>query len=247
MNMIKMAVVAIVTAIVSGMSLAVATAQEGAAKGGISTGTVKQEELKISNASQLIHAIAAIPNRKIPLEVVKEARAVVIVPMASKQAFMVKAGSNGGVLLVRDKAGAWSNPVFISISGGTLGWQIAGDPMDIILLFRNSGTADALLKGGKLTLDTKVDIVPGRVAPTMKGASHEELKAEVTSYVRSHGLFAEEAVVAGTTLRLDAAANSRFYIAPNVAAAEIVSGSAARSTKEVSALQRQLADYPASK
>lgn len=247
MNMIRMAVVAVVTVCVYGMSPAAAAVQEGTAKGGVSFGTVKHEELKISNASQLIQEIAAIPNRKIPSEVVKEARAVVIVPKASKQAFMVKAGSNGGVLLVRDKAGAWSNPVFISISGGTLGWQIAGDPMDIILLFRHAGTVDALLKGAKLTLDTKVDIVPGRVAPTMKGASHEELKAEVTSYVRSHGLFAEEAVVAGTTLRLDAAANNRFHGAPNVAAAEIVSGSAGRSTKETKALQIQLVDYPASR
>jgi lipid-binding SYLF domain-containing protein len=175
-----------------------------------------------------------------------EAGAVAIFPKVSKNAFMVKGGIAGGILMVRDKAGAWSSPVFISISGGTLGWQIVGDPMDIVLLFRSGRPVETLLKG-RLALDTKVSVAPGRVAATMKGATKEELGAELTSYVRSHGAFFEDAVVAGTTLQVDAAANDSFYGKPKTGAAEILSGTLRKPGDDISALQKLLSDYAAAR
>jgi len=245
MNIVKSVFIAAAVCAFS-LSGAAVMAKDEAAKTGAAPKAGKDYASKVSSAVKAVREIAVIPKRKIPPVLFKEAAAVVIVPKASKTAFMVKGGSNSGLLLLRDKAGAWSSPVFITISGGTLGWQMAGDPMDIIMLFRNSTFVEAVLKG-KLILDAKVDVVPGKVAPTMKGASDAELKAGITSYIRSHGEFAEDSVVAGTTIQLDSAANDSFYGTAKVAAADIVSGKVVRSGEDLKALQKVLAEYAAAK
>jgi lipid-binding SYLF domain-containing protein len=207
---------------------------------------VKDNAEKISAASKFVKEISAIQRRKIPPVLVNGASAVVIVPKAAKHDFMVSGGSAGGVLLVRDNDGTWSSPVFIKLSGGTLGWQIVGDPMDIVLVIKNKKSVDAILKG-KYTLDAKVAIEPGWLGPTMKGASAREQKADIASYVRSHGAFAEETNVAGATVQIDAAANDSFYAKPKADAGDIISGKVVKSTEDVTALQKLLADYGAAK
>lgn len=246
MKKMKRVTVAVFALFLTSISLSAALAKDEPAKVAVESKTVRNDQIKLVNASKVIQETTALAKRKIPPVLFKDAGAVVVFPKVPKNAFMVKGGITGGVLLVRDKTGAWSNPVFMSISGGTLGWQIVGDPMDIVLLFRSSKQIDALLKG-KLPLDAKVAIVPGRVAATMKGASKEELGAEVTSYVRSHGIFVEEAVVAGTTLQIDAAANDAFYGKPKVDLGEILSGKVIKSSAEISLLQKLLTDYAAAK
>jgi lipid-binding SYLF domain-containing protein len=246
MRNLRCDVAAVAALFVACLTCSVALAREEPVKVASESKPARNDAAKIVNASRAMKEISAIPKRKIPPVVLKEASAVVVVPKAAKNAFMVSGGKTGGVLMVRDKDGVWSSPVFISISGGTLGWQIVGDPMDIVLLFKNSKQIDAILKG-KLVLDRKVKIVPGWVALTMKGASKEELEAEIASYVLSHGVFVEEAVVAGTTLQVDAAANDAFYGTPKIDAAEILSGKVTKSSVEVSALQKLLTDYAAVK
>lgn len=246
MRNLRYSVIAAFALFVSSMPFSSALAKGDTAKAGAESKVVRNDAEKIVNAFKAVKEITELPKRKIPPELFKEASAIVIVPKASKHAFMVKGGNSGGLLLVRDKAGTWSNPVFITISGGTLGWQIVGDPMDIILLFRNNKHIDAILKG-KLTLDTKIRIVPGRVAPTMKGAVREELEAGVTSYVRSRGAFAEDAVVAGTTLQVDAATNDSYYAKPKIDAGDILSGKVVKSNEDVTSLHKQLNDYAAAK
>jgi lipid-binding SYLF domain-containing protein len=206
----------------------------------------KDDAVKISKASKVVKEIAAIPKMKIPPDLLNDSSAIVLVPGAAKLNFKVSGGSSGGVMLVHDKDGTWSSPVFITISGGSLGWQIVPEQMDIVLVFRNRKSVDAILKG-KFTMDTKIAIVPGRLGPSMKAATAKDLKAEVASYVRSRGAFLEEAVVAGATVQIDVAANDAFYAKPKVEVGDIVSGSVIKSTEDVKILQKLLTDYSAIK
>lgn len=228
MNKIKIIIVTVVTALVGCFLNSPAMA--------------KDETTKISNASNVIKEIAAIPKRKIPPILIEEASAVVIVPRAKKNDFMVSGGSAGGVLLIHDKNGVWGSPVFVRISGGTLGWQIVADPLDLILVFKERKSVDVLLKG-RLVIDAKVAIESGWLGPNMKGASPKELKAAIAAYVRSHGKLVEDSTVAGTTLSIDIAANDAFYGKQGVNIADILSGKAAKSSQDVKNLQKVLADY----
>ena len=258
MRKMRSVVVAVIATVMYCTSLSAAMAKDEAVKIG-TTSKVKTEEAKtsqapklkdgavtISNAYKAIKEIAAIPKKKIPPVLLNDASAIVIVPGATKHDFMVSGSKSGGVLLVHDKEGNWSGPVFITISDSTLGWQVVADPMDIVLVFKDRKGVDAILKG-KFTMDAKTAIEIGRVGLSMKGATAKELKAEISSYVRSHGAFFDDARVAGSTLQIDAATNDAFYAKPKVETGDILSGKVIKSTEDVKALQKLLADYAAIK
>ena len=212
----------------------------------LSTAMAKDEPKNLGNAVRVIKEFTAAKKERIPPELLKNANGIVIIPGASKNNFMVSGGSAGGVLLVHETDGKWSDPVFITLSGGTLGWQIVGDPMDIILVFKNTKRIDDVLKGS-FTMDTRVAVIPGPVGQSKKAATKKELKAEINSYVRSHGKFAADAVVVATTVQIDAASNDVFYGKQKINLGDILSGKVEKSSDDVKKLQKFLAEYAASK
>lgn len=227
----------------------------------LSTAMAKDESKKIGNAVRAIKEFTAVKNERIPPELLKNANGIVIIPGASKNNFMMSGGSAGGVLLVRDTDGKWSSPVFITLSGGTLGWQIISDPMDIILIFKNKNRIDEVMKG-KFTMDARVAVFPGLVRHSTKAAAKEEKdteiswymrsqtkeqkNAEINSYIRSQGKFAG-ATVDTSTVQIDAASNDVFYGKQKINAGDILSGKVEKSSDDVKKLQKLLAEYASSK
>ena len=212
----------------------------------LSTAMAKDEPKNLGNAVRVIKEFTAAKKERIPPELLKNANGIVIIPGASKNNFMVSGSSAGGILLVHETDGKWSDPVFITLSGGTLGWQIVGDPMDIILVFKNTKRIDDIKKG-KFTMDARVAVIPGPLVQSKKAATKKELKAEINSYVRSHGKFADEAIVAATTVHIDAASNDVFYGKQKINLRDILSGKVEKSSDDVKKLQKFLAEYAASK
>lgn len=209
----------------------------------LSTAMAKDEAKRLGSAVRALKEISALQKNVIPPAFVKSATAIAIIPGAAKNDFMVGGRSAGGVLLVHDKEGKWSSPLFITLSGGTLGWQMVGEPMDIILLFRNSERVDAIMND-KLNMNAKVKVVPGPLGKGLKSAVKENQKTEINSYVRSHGEFADVAV-AGSTVQLDKVANDGFYDKTKTNAADIVSGKVSKSSNDVQELQKLLSEYAA--
>ena len=210
-----------------------------------STALAKDEPKNLGNAVRVIKEFSAIKKERIPPELLKNANGIAIIPGARKNDFMVSGRSVSGVLLVYETDGKWSSPVFISLSGGTLGWQMVGEPMDIVLVFKNTKRIDDITKG-KLTMDIKVSVVPGPLGKTMKAATKEEQKAEINSYVRSHNAFANVSV-ASATIHIDTASNDLFYGKQKIDVGDILSGKAEKSSDDVKKLQKFLAEYAASK
>jgi lipid-binding SYLF domain-containing protein len=198
------------------------------------------DETTLTKAVAAFKTVTAVTKNGIPPELFKEVQGVVIIPAAKKVDFMTSGKSAKGVLLVRGGEGKWSSPVFVTLSGGTLGWQIVGDPMDIVLLFKNPQTVESLVKKEKLVIGGKNAAVPGPLGKTLKSASAAELKAEINSYIFSHGEFSE-ANVSTTTLQI-AAANKAFYGVKKVHAEEIVSGKVSKESSETAALQKLLSE-----
>ncbi|GAC1449500.1 MAG: hypothetical protein PVSMB11_10850 [Desulfuromonadaceae bacterium] len=211
----------------------------------LSTAMAKDEPKNLGNAVRVIKEFTAAKKERIPPELLKDANGIVIIPGASKNNFMVSGRSASGILLVHETDGRWSDPVFITLSGGTLGWQMVGEPMDIILVFKNTKRIDDITKGN-FTMDTRVAVVPGPLGQSMKVATKVEKNAEINSYVRSHGKFADVSV-ASTTVQIDAASNDVFYGKQKINAGDILSGKVEKSSDDVKKLQKFLAEYAASK
>jgi lipid-binding SYLF domain-containing protein len=166
---------------------------------------------------------------------------VIIAPDVIKVGFVVAANHGHGVLLVRQKGG-WSDPVFVTLTGGGVGWQAGVQSTDLFLVIRNARSLDRILRGsGKLTLGGDAAATAGPIGRDVSAATDAQLKAEILSYSRSRGLFAGVSLEGGTLL-VDHAANDKFYGAYKLPVADIIGGKV-EAPKAAGTLRARLADW----
>jgi lipid-binding SYLF domain-containing protein len=132
-----------------------------------------------------------------------------VIPDVIKGGFFVGGRRGKGVLVVRSSNGEWSNPTFITLTGGSFGWQIGGQSTDVLLVFKTSRSVENISRG-KLTLGADAALAAGPVGRHTGAATDARLAAEVYSYSRSRGLFAGVALE-GAAISIDDSANRALY------------------------------------
>jgi len=182
----------------------------------------KNEAKDIRDSANVLSEIMKIPEKGIPPALLRDAQALVIVPDVIKGAFIVGGRHGTGVLLVREETGRWSDPVFVSLTGGSVGWQVGGTSTDIILVFKNRKGVEGLLKG-KFTLGADAAVAAGPVGRNAEAATDVTLKSEILSYSRSRGLFAGVSLE-GAALLIDEDATAAYYHKKELHAADILAG-----------------------
>jgi len=167
---------------------------------------------RIENCKAVLQGVLDLPEKGIPPALLDNATAVAIVPDVVKLAFVVGGRHGSGVLLVREGDGGWSLPVFIQLSGGSLGWQIGAQSTDVVLVFKDRQRVDSLLKG-QFTLGADASVAAGPVGRQAEAATNARMKAEIYSYARSRGIFAGVSLE-GSKLAVDQDADQAFYGRP---------------------------------
>lgn len=211
-----------VTAIIAALVLAMSITPAFASK----------EARKIEDCIEVVKAIKAIPEEGIPPVLLKNAQAMVIIPEVIKVGFVVGGRYGTGILTVRDEKGNWTNPVFVKIAGGSLGWQIGAESTDLILVFKTRKSVDGIFRG-KFTLGVDASVAAGPVGRSAEGATDLTLKSEILSYSRSRGLFAGVALN-GAALMIDDDANGSYY--GSLDTKGILTGEGGKRTPEVTEL-----------
>jgi len=168
-----------------------------------------REEKRIADASDVIDQLLRIPEKTIPPTLLSRAYAVAVIPNVVKAAFGLGARRGKGVLVVRQDDNSWSNPAFVTLTGGSFGWQIGAQSTDIILVFKTRKGVDGIANG-KLTLGADASVAAGPVGRHTEIATDLMFRAEVVSYSRSRGLFAGLALE-GAGVTMDRKANAAFY------------------------------------
>jgi hypothetical protein len=125
-------------------------------------------------------------------------------------------------MVVRDKNGHFSNPVFVALTGGSFGWQAGVQSTDVVLVFTTRTGVEGIT-GGKVTLGADASVAAGPVGRQASIATDSNFNAEVYSYSRNRGLFAGIALD-GSVLSIDRTANAEFYKKPGVTASDIMDG-----------------------
>jgi lipid-binding SYLF domain-containing protein len=170
-----------------------------------------REIVVVDTSTAVFQEIMSIPERSIPPALVSGAHAIAIVPNVLKAGFLVGGRFGRGVLLVRDASGGWSNPIFLTIGGGSFGFQIGAQATDLILVFKNQRSLRSFLGGkGKVTLGADASAAAGPVGRTLSAGTDVTLASEILTYSRSRGLFAGISLE-GAVLSLDWQANVAFY------------------------------------
>jgi len=138
-------------------------------------------------AAKTLDEIMRIPEKAIPQSVFDSAECVAVFPSTIKGGFIVGAQKGDGVVSCRTARG-WSAPVFLHMTGGSVGAQIGVQSTDFVLLFMNRSGADHLLKN-EFTVGAEASVAAGPVGREAGASTDWKLNAEILSYSRSKGLF----------------------------------------------------------
>ena len=126
--------------------------------GSVLAATDQEEQLAV--ATDVVDQLLKIPEQSIPPSLLSSAYGVAVIPNVIKAGFVVGARYGKGVLVVRQDDGGWSNPTFIRMTGGSIGWQAGAQSTDIILVFKTRRSVDGITKG-KMTLGADASVAAG--------------------------------------------------------------------------------------
>lgn len=199
-----------------------------------------REEAKLITATEVITELRESRDQQVPQWLLDRAYGLVVVPDVVKVGFWVGGRHGKGVMVVRDEAGRFSNPVFVSLSGGSFGPQIGAQSSDVVLVFTTRKGIEGIADG-KVTLGADASVAAGPVGRQATAATDASFNAEVYSYSRSKGLFAGVALD-GSAITIDDKSNAAFY-GKKVSADDILKGSVSTSSNGA---QRFLAAVSAS-
>jgi lipid-binding SYLF domain-containing protein len=168
-----------------------------------------KENERVAEATDVIDQILRIPESRIPPTLLARAYAVAVIPRVVKVSFGVGARHGKGIIVVRQGDDSWSNPAFVSLTGGSLGWQIGAQSTDIILVFKSRASVDSI-SNGQFTLGADASVAAGPVGRHTEIATDIKFEAEVYSYSRNRGLFVGVSL-AGSGVTMDRKSNAAFY------------------------------------
>jgi lipid-binding SYLF domain-containing protein len=179
------------------------------------SGDDKKDEKDASKAEDRVQAAATVldeiesaPDTGIPEEVLASAECVAVVPSLLKGGFIVAARYGRGVASCRTPTG-WSAPAFIFTSGGSFGFQIGGQAIDLVMLIMNKDGLKNLLSS-KFELGADASVAAGPVGRHAAADTDWKLRAQVLTYSRSRGAFAGISL-AGAVIKQDKDATREFY------------------------------------
>jgi lipid-binding SYLF domain-containing protein len=181
-----------------------------------------REEGRLLYAGQVLQEQRGARDKAIPDRLLEHAYGIAVFPDLTKVAFFAGGRRGHGVLVVRDKQGRFSNPVFITMTGGSFGFQWGVQLTDIVLVFTTPKGVEGI-NGGKVTLGADASVAAGPVGRDASAATDAGFKAEVYSYSRNKGAFAGISLD-GSVITIDDAANAVFYKKPGVTAGDILAG-----------------------
>lgn len=196
------------------------------------------------NATRVLAEIMQAPDKSIPVSLLRNAKAIAVIPSVIKAGFVFGGRHGEGLISIKTRNGTWSNPSFISLTGGSVGFQAGISSTDVILVFRTERGVDGIVNG-KFTLGADAAAAAGPVGRNANASTDGHLQAEIYSYSRSRGLFAGVALD-GAVLNIDDDANAAIYGA-GITPRRIFEGGVSNVPSQVVDFRDRLEEYTARK
>jgi lipid-binding SYLF domain-containing protein len=152
-------------------------------------GSAREDSVaRLDSAVEVLHAIMATPDKGIPEEVLSNAKCILVVPNLIKGGFIFGGKHGRGVATCRTAEG-WSAPAFVSIGGGSAGFQIGLEGVDLVMLVMNDQGFQHLLSS-KFELTGEGSVAAGPIGRHASAGTDWKMNTEVLTYSRSNGVFA---------------------------------------------------------
>lgn len=163
---------------------------------------------RVQAAADVLNEIQSAPDSGIPQEILGSAECVAVVPSMLKGGFIVGAKYGRGLASCRTPKG-WSAPAFFSITGGSVGFQIGGQAVDLVMLIMNKDGMRHLLSS-EFALGADASVAAGPVGRHAEGNTDWKMRAQVLTYSRARGVFAGVSLN-GAAVKQDKNTTRDFY------------------------------------
>ncbi|MBB6110530.1 Lipid-binding SYLF domain-containing protein [Mucilaginibacter lappiensis] len=167
-----------------------------------------KETERVHNAANVLKEFGKM-KETIPHQLMEQSEGIVIIPKMINAGFGIGGKRGRGVAMVKLGNGKWSDPVFVTLTGGSFGLQIGVQSVDLILVFHHKGVLTKV-ENGDFTIGGDISAAAGPVGRSSSASTDYKLEAEVYSYSRSRGLFAG-ITINGSNLAIDKNAIASFY------------------------------------
>ncbi len=163
---------------------------------------------RVQSAADVLNEIQSAPDSGIPNEILGSAECVAVVPSMLKGGFIVGAKYGRGLASCRTAKG-WSAPAFFTVTGGSVGFQIGGQAVDLVMLIMNKDGMKHLLSS-QFALGADASVAAGPVGRHAEGNTDWKMRAQVLTYSRARGVFAGVSLN-GAVVKQDKDSTRDFY------------------------------------
>src|SRR5579872_911259 len=163
---------------------------------------------RVQAAGDVLNEIQSAPDSGIPAEILSRSECVAVVPSMLKGGFIVGAKYGRGVASCRTAKG-WSAPAFFMVTGGSVGFQIGGQAVDLVMLIMNNDGMQHLLSS-QFALGADASVAAGPVGRHAEGNTDWKMRAQVLTYSRARGIFAGVSLN-GAVMKQDKDSTREFY------------------------------------
>jgi SH3 domain-containing YSC84-like protein 1 len=163
---------------------------------------------RVQAAADVLNEIQGAPDQGMPEDVLGSAECVAVVPTMLNGGFIVGARYGRGVASCRTPKG-WSAPAFFAVEGGSFGFQIGAQAVDLVMLVMNDDGMHKLLSS-KFKLGADASVAAGPVGRHAAADTDWKLRAQILSYSRARGVFAGIALD-GAVVKQDKDSTREFY------------------------------------
>ncbi|MFZ0144669.1 MAG: lipid-binding SYLF domain-containing protein, partial [Candidatus Sulfotelmatobacter sp.] len=122
---------------------------------------------RVQAAADVLDEIQSAPDKGIPQEVLGSAECVAVVPSMLKGGFIFGGRYGRGLASCRTPKG-WSAPAFFTVTGGSFGFQIGGQAVDLVMLIMNKNGMKHLLSS-QFSLGADASVAAGPVGRHAEG------------------------------------------------------------------------------
>ena len=145
----------------------------------------------------------------IPQQLLAKAEGIVVIPGMIKAGLGIGGHRGKGIAMTKKADGSWSDPVFVTLTGGSVGFQAGVQSIDLVMVFTKGSILTSLAKG-EFTLGGDIGVAAGPIGRSSSATTDTRFESEVYSYSRSKGLFAG-LTLNGSKMATDNEANKTFY------------------------------------
>lgn len=186
----------------------------------------------VAGSYKLLREFVNDEEKGIPSALLREARGVALFPRVVQGGFLVGGSRGHGILMTRDSKGEWSNPVFLTVTGGSFGLQAGAEGSEVLLVFRDLDTIRRLMagKGSKLTFGAGASAAIGPIGRGVGAGTDPRFDADILVYSRGKGAYAG-AKLGGSMVHVDKKGNASYYKNPSISVARILGPEGSALTK----------------